>query len=63
MKDNTFYDPTATYIHNELKYTAKYIGRGYRNKHGYEVIDPKDSGFSKGTQFTPNEPEKYFQIL
>jgi hypothetical protein len=57
-----YYTPRKVYIHKSLFYTCKFIGY-QRNKPTYEVLSTNEkSGFKIGDQFTPNEPEKWFDI-
>jgi hypothetical protein len=59
-----FYLPGKLYKHKKLGYIAKYIGRGgHKNKHTYYVVDKGNSEFKVGDQFTPNEPQKWFDVV
>ncbi len=63
MKQNIeYYTPNKIYTHKSLLYTCKFIGY-QRNKPTYEIVTTNEiSGFKVGDKFTPNDPEKWFDI-
>lgn len=59
-----FYQTGKIYQHIDDSYKAVYIGRKYKRQHTYRVIESSNGcGMEVDTQFTPNEPEKWFKIL
>lgn len=61
-KNQEYYCFHRIYLHKTMKYTCKYIGV-QRRRHTYQVVScSPSSGFKIGDMFTPNEPEKYFDI-
>jgi hypothetical protein len=63
MENKSFYDPTKIYKHKNAGYKAIYIGNIYKRKPTYRVIETtKECGFLVNDQFTPNDPERWFDI-
>ena len=60
---NDWYNKDTLYMHKTAKYIAKYVGRGRYNEHTYEIVDPKNTGFTIGDRFTPHNPERWFVIM
>lgn len=61
-KNSEYYTPNKIYTHKSILYTCKFIG--YQgNKPTYEIVTTNEiSGFKVGDKFTPNDPEKWFDI-
>lgn len=60
--NNLFFDTSKTYKHKTLDYTVKFTGFDNK-KPTYEVLTTGTAQFKVGDKFTPNEPEKYFEIM
>lgn len=59
-----FYQPGKFYKHKRMGYIAKYIGKGGpKNKHTYYVVDDGNSEMPVGSMFTPNDPQRWFDIV
>lgn len=57
-----YYRPNKIFTHKSLLYSCKFVGY-YKKRPTYEIVSTNDSsGFKIGDQFTPNEPEKWFDI-
>ena len=61
-KNLEYYCKSRIYTHKTVSYSCKFVGF-YNKIPTYEVVySHPNSGFKVGDQFTPNEPEKYFDI-